>query len=282
MDDPAVIPPTANRREAPHPHVVRVVAGEFSEGPEYTTWRVRGTSDWLVIHTIAGSGRVAGPSGEVLTAAGDTVLLRPHLPHDYGTAQESWSLAYAHFHPRAEWSPLLEWPVKAGGVGVVRAQPDVRPRIVAGLSACARSSGGSLPQSELFAMNALESALLWLDTQNPLRGRMDERLLRVVEHVGSDLAGDLDVATLARIAALSPSRLSHLFTESLGIPPQRYVERERLTRAAQLLAATDRAVGEIARDVGWDDPLYFSRRFSRLHGVSPTAYRERSSRAERT
>jgi AraC family transcriptional regulator of arabinose operon len=210
------------------------------------------------------------------------VLLRPHLAHDYGTAQESWSLAYAHFHPRAEWSPLLEWPVKAGGVGVVRAQPDVRPRIVAGLRACARSSGGSLPQSELFAMNALESALLWLDTQNPLRGRMDERLLRVVEHVGSDLAGDLDVATLARIATLSPSRLSHLFTESLGIPPQRYVERERLTRAAQLLAATDRAVGEIARDVGWDDPLYFSRRFSRLHGVSPTAYRERSSRAERT
>ena len=270
----------ASRREAPHPHVVRVVAGLFAEGGEYTTWRERGTSDWLLIHTIAGSGRVAGPTGAVVTAAGDTVLLRPHQRHDYGTAATSWSLAYAHFHPRAEWSPLLEWPTQAGGVGVVHAQTEVRPRILSSLRSCARSSAGSLPQSELFAMNALETALLWLDTQNALRGRMDERLMRVVEHIGADLAGDLGVATLARIATLSPSRLTHLFTATLGMSPQQYVERERLTRAAHLLASTDRAVGEIARDVGWDDPLYFSRRFSGLHGLSPTAYRrERSAPA---
>lgn len=275
MEYPAVTTPASGQREAPHPHVVRVVAGEFTEGADYATWREHGTTDWLLIHTVAGSGRVAGPTGTVVTEPGDTVLLRPQLPHDYGTAESSWSLAYAHFHPRAEWSPLLDWPIQAGGVGVVRAQGDVRPRIVDGLRACARSSAGSLPQSELFAMNSLESALLWLDTQNPLRGRMDERLLRVVEHIGADLSGDLGVATLARVATLSPSRLTHLFTETLGVPPQRYVERERLTRAGQLLTATDRAVGEIARDVGWDDPLYFSRRFARLHGVSPTAYRRR-------
>ncbi|WP_349429078.1 hypothetical protein [Microbacterium sp. LWS13-1.2] len=33
----------------------------------------------------------------------------------------------------------------------------------------------------------------------------------------------------------------------------------------------------MARDVGWDDPLYFSRRFSGLHGLSPTAYRRERS-----
>lgn len=265
------VPPL--HREAPHPHVVRVVAGEFTEGADYTTWRHRGTTDWLLIQTIAGSGRVVGPAGAVVTAAGDAVLLRPHLRHDYGAADLSWSLAFAHFHPRAEWLPLLDWPLEAGGIGVVRTPVPIRPRVVAALRSCARSSTGSLPQSELFAMNALETALLWLDTQNPLRGRMDDRLLRVMEHIGADLAGDLSVDVLARIARLSPSRLTHLFTASLGIPPQRYVERERLTRAAQLLTSTDRAIGEIARDAGWGDPLYFSRRFSQLHGHSPTAHR---------
>lgn len=270
----------AIRREAPHPNVVRVVAGEFAEGAEYTTWRERGTTDWLLIYTIAGSGRIVGPTGEFASGPGEAVLLRPHLPHDYGTAAGSWSLAFAHFHPRAEWLPLLDWPTEAGGIGVVGAPGDVRPRVVSALRACAQASTGSLPQSELFAMNALETALLWLDTQNALRGRMDERLLRVMEYIGAHLAGDLGIDVLARIATLSPSRLSHLFTASLGIPPQRYVERERLTRAAQLLASTDRAVGEIARDVGWDDPLYFSRRFSQLHGQSPTAYRWRTSGSE--
>lgn len=265
------------RREAPHPRVVRVVAGEFTEGDDYATWRHRGTTDWLLIHTVAGSGRIVGPAGEIITDAGDTVLLRPHVQHDYRTAVRSWSLAFAHFHPRAEWTPLLDWPAEAGGIGIVRAPGEVRPRILDALRSCARASTGSLPQSELFAMNALETALLWLDTQNPLRGRMDERLLRVMEHIGSDLAGDLGVEVLSRIATLSPSRLTHLFTASLGIPSQRYVERERLTRAAQLLASSDRAVSEIGRDVGWDDPLYFSRRFSRLHGLSPTAYRRQRS-----
>ncbi|WP_243074313.1 helix-turn-helix domain-containing protein [Microbacterium sp. SS28] len=271
--------PTAAPREATHPHVVRVVAGEFTEGADYTTWRERGTSDWLLIHTVAGAGRVVGPTGTIVSGVGDTVLLRPHAPHDYGTAVDSWSLVFAHFHPRAEWLPLLDWPVEAGGVGRVHAAGEMRPRVLAALRTCARSSTGSLAQSEMFAMNALEAALLWLDTQNPLRGRVDERLLRVMEHVGADLAGDLGVEALARIATLSPSRLTHLFTASLGIPPQRYVERERLTRAAQLLSSTDRAVGEIARDVGWDDPLYFSRRFSHLHGMSPSAYRRRWSTA---
>ena len=122
-------------------------------------------------------------------------------------------------------------------------------------------------------MNALETALLWLDTQNPLRGRMDDVSCASWSTSAPTSPAISSVEVLARIATLSPSRLTHLFTASLGIPPQRYVERERLTRAAQLLASTDRAVGEIARDVGWDDPLYFSRRFSQLHGHSPTAYR---------
>ncbi|GAA1957350.1 helix-turn-helix domain-containing protein [Microbacterium deminutum] len=272
MTDPPVL-----RREAPHPHVVRVVAGEFTDGPEYATWREHGTSDWLLIYTVGGSGRVAGTAGDVITVAGDAVLMRPQQRHDYGTFARSWSLAFAHFHPRTEWAPLLDWPGQAGGVGILHVPGEVRHRVLGALRSCARSSIGSLAQSELFAVNALESALLWLDTQNPLRGRMDERLLRVMEHIGTDLAGDLDINALARVATLSPSRLTHLFTATLGIPPQRYVERERLTRAAQLLDSTDRAVSEIARDVGWADPLYFSRRFSHLHGLSPTAYRRRSA-----
>ncbi|WP_141892343.1 helix-turn-helix domain-containing protein [Microbacterium kyungheense] len=275
MEHPAVMPASVDPRETSHPQVVRVVAGEFTGGGDYSTWRTRGTTDWLLIHTVAGSGRVGGPTGDVITRAGDSILLRPHVRHDYATDPDagSWSLAFAHFHPRAEWSPLLDWPQRADGVGVIHVPGDIRPRVLLGLRACARASAGSLPQSELFAVNALESALLWLDTQNPLRGAMDERLLRVVEHIGADLTAELGVSALARVATLSPSRLTHLFTERLGMPPQQYVERERLTRAAQLLASTDRAVAEIARDVGWNDPLYFSRRFSKLHGRSPTAYR---------
>ncbi|WP_457100607.1 helix-turn-helix domain-containing protein [Microbacterium sp. P5_E9] len=268
---------TSPRLESLHPQVDRVLAGEYSVSADYSTWRVSGTDDWLLMHTIAGSGRVTGSSGTVITTPGDTVLLRPHVRHDYSTATHDWTLVFAHFHPRAEWLPLLDWPIRAGTIGYVHSPDEVHRRIAAELRRTARAGVRPQLQSKLFAVNALESALLWIDTQNPLRGRTDARILRVMEHIASHLEGDLSVTALARVAHLSRSRLTHLFSEHLGASPQRFVERERMARAAQLLDFSDLSIGEIARAVGWDDPLYFSQRFRAFHRMSPTAYRRRSA-----
>ena len=209
MEHPAMTAAQTTRREAPHPHVVRVVAGEYSEGADYTTWRDRGTTDWLLIHTVAGSGRIVGPAGRDRTGAGRR---RPAAAAPAARLRHRGPLLV----PRLRALPSPRRVDAAAGLARRGGRDRVRARCratsahasSARSASCARSSTGSLPQSELFAMNALETALLWLDTQNPLRGRMDERLLRVMEHIGAHLAGDLSVDALARIATLSPSRLS--------------------------------------------------------------------------
>ncbi len=266
------------RAESRSPVVARVLGGHLDEGPEYQTFRSRGTEDWLLIHTVSGSGQLVGPGGSaVRTAAGDAVLLRPRTRHDYGTAPGSstWEIVFSHFHPRAEWLPLLEWPQPVPGIGRVRAEGEVHRRIVAALHRSSRTGRGALARAELFAVNALEEALLWCDTQNRLGVRTDERLLRVIDHVDAHLADPLDVARLAGVVHLSASRLTRLFREHLGTSPQRYVERQRMTRAMQLLDLTSRPVADIARELGWADALYFSQRFARFTGQSPTAYRHR-------
>ena len=267
----------APRPEAKHPEVNRMIGGLFREGPEYATWRTTGTDDFLLIHTIAGSGRVGTAAGDLVLTTGHAVLLRPGIRHDYGTApgSASWELVFAHFHPRSDWMPLLDWPDGGGGVGLIRTDGDLHRRAAAALRRAAGVRFGSPVRTELFGMNALEEALLWLDTQNPLTTRTDERVLRVMEYVSTHLAEPLDVDRLAEVAHLSPSRLTHLFQEHVGISPRRYVERERMLLAGQLLDLTNRSVGSIAREVGCEDPLYFSQRFRRFAGLSPSAYRER-------
>jgi AraC-like DNA-binding protein len=47
-----------------------------------------------------------------------------------------------------------------------------------------------------------------------------------------------------------------------------------MTAARTFLERTDRTVGQIATDVGYSDPFYFSRHFRRVHGMSPSRYRE--------
>ena len=270
MEDAAMRTPES-REESMHPVVHRLTPGHFNEGPEYSTWRTNGTTDYLLIHTISGSGRL----GEISVGAGDAVLLRPGVRHDYSTAESAtrWEFVFAHFHPRADWMPLLEWPAATGGVCVLHTDGELHHRVTAALRSCVRASTGGLPRAELFAVNSLEEALLWLDTQNPLTSLMDERVLRVIEHIGAHIAERLGVVRLAEVAHISPSRLTHLFSEHLGVSPQRYVERERMLLAEQLLDLTNRPIAEIAREVGWDDPLYFSQRFHHFAGVSPSRHR---------
>jgi AraC family transcriptional regulator, arabinose operon regulatory protein len=260
------------------PVLHRLLAGSFTEGPDYATWRSRGTTDWLVINTVDGRGRFGLANGSsVRSSPGDLVLLRPGTPHDYGTApgSQSWSLQFAHFHLRADWLSLLEWPELAPGVCRLKTTGEARQRITQSFDRAVTMSRGGLAHAELFGLNALESAFLWASTQTPSTRQLDPRLIVVLEQITARLDDPLTVTSLAKTAGLSESRLSHLFANQLGTPPMRFVERQRMQAAEQLLDLTARSVAEVARAVGYEDALYFSTRFKRFAGLSPSAYRHR-------
>jgi AraC family transcriptional regulator of arabinose operon len=132
-----------------------------------------------------------------------------------------------------------------------------------------------LSQAELFGLNALEAAFLWAATQKPDTQHLDPRLIAVLEEISIRLAEPLSLAALAHRAGLSESRLTHLFAAQLGTPPMRFVEQQRMRAAEQLLDLSSRSVAAVGRAVGYDDPLYFSARFKRFTGRSPSAYRDR-------
>ncbi len=77
---------------------------------------------------------------------------------------------------------------------------------------------------------------------------------------------------LARAASLGRSRFVQRFRQATGVSPMRYLEALRMEEARRLLEE-DLAVARIAQLAGFEDPLYFSRRFRTLHGVPPSAYR---------
>lgn len=263
------------------PVVNRVDAGTFNETAGYHTWRTRGTTCWMIFSTTQGLGRFGTDGPDVLTRPGEAVLIRPGTRHDYGveTTRQHWAFLFAHFHPRTEWLPLLDWPEVAEGILRITLTGDLARRVADALGRAARYSHGSLQHKELFASNALEEALLWCDTQNPRHRPLDERILRVLEVIGQRLRDRLTVEELAEIATLSVSRFSHLFSQQVGLPPREYLERQRLDAAAQLLELTNRSVALIAAEVGFEDPLYFSTRFRRRTGQSPTAYRDDPTRS---
>jgi AraC-like DNA-binding protein len=86
-------------------------------------------------------------------------------------------------------------------------------------------------------------------------------------------AEQLDIPELARAALTSEAHFIRTFKETFGETPHRYLQRRRLERAMALLRETDQPVTEICLDVGFTSLGTFSRTFTRVLGMSPTAYR---------
>jgi AraC-like DNA-binding protein len=101
-----------------------------------------------------------------------------------------------------------------------------------------------------------------------------QRLRPALDRIGSGLAEECSVATLARHVNLHPVYFSRLFSRTLGISPGEYVACARMRRAAVQLTTTSLPVKAIGAACGYPDPYHFSRAFKRNTGISPTAYRQ--------
>ena len=86
----------------------------------------------------------------------------------------------------------------------------------------------------------------------------------------------IELEDIARQALISPFHFLRLFSSVLGVTPHQYLLRSRLRRAARQLADDDKAVTDIAYDVGFSDLSNFVRTFHRAAGVSPLKFRQAS------
>jgi AraC-like DNA-binding protein len=98
-------------------------------------------------------------------------------------------------------------------------------------------------------------------------------LLRARDLADARYRERLDVPTLARAAHLSPAHFSREFRRTFGDTPHRYLHMRRLERAAALLRNTDRSVANVCFTVGLTSVGSFTTAFTRMFGLSPTAYR---------
>ena len=84
---------------------------------------------------------------------------------------------------------------------------------------------------------------------------------------------ELTVEEVADVCKLNRSYFSKLFKESMGCPPQEFLIRLRLSKAADQMKSTKAPIGEISAACGYPNQLHFSRAFKKRYGVSPREWR---------
>lgn len=100
-------------------------------------------------------------------------------------------------------------------------------------------------------------------------------LRRFTELIDANYTRHLGVAEYARILAVSPTHLTRVTRQATGRPASALIGERVIREARRNLAYTNLSVSRIAYELGFDDPAYFSRVFTRATGVSPRAFRAR-------
>jgi AraC-like DNA-binding protein len=109
----------------------------------------------------------------------------------------------------------------------------------------------------------------------PPNGRrpIHPRVRKLLSLLRDGVEGDASLEVLAEAVGLSPSRLMHVFTESIGIPLRPYLSWLRLQRAAAAIVSGKASLTEAAHAAGFADAAHMSRSFKRALGVAPSALR---------
>jgi len=100
-------------------------------------------------------------------------------------------------------------------------------------------------------------------------------LARIQEYIRENLAADLSVSELARIAELElePDTFARRFKAATGLAPHAFVLEQRLQHAERLLAEKRLEIAVIALQVGFSSQSHLTETFRRARGLTPHAYR---------
>ncbi|MEM7704982.1 MAG: AraC family transcriptional regulator [Pseudomonadota bacterium] len=195
-----------------------------------------------------------------------------------------------HHAPGVLTAPDVSHAVKAGGLVVVLAFWD--PESVDGASLRATFEGSArlisdgerrtllagLPDTpgreDLDAFMERARDMLAAPMAPP---HMHPRLHSLLSALRDDAEIDTSLTALAARVSLSPARLMHVFTDSVGIPLRPYLLWLKLQRAAtSIVNGVDLSAAAV--EAGFSDAAHMSRTFKRMFGMTPSALQQRSRR----
>jgi AraC family transcriptional regulator, transcriptional activator of pobA len=128
---------------------------------------------------------------------------------------------------------------------------------------------------EVLLANALRLAQHLPDPADPLVGQRRVLITRFNELVERRFRQNQTVSHYATALHVSESRLRNACLSMTGQSPIQLIHARVLLEAKRQLHYTDNPVSEIAYALGFDDPAYFTRFFTRRVGASPRVFRTR-------
>lgn len=252
--------------------------GWFPSAAGHHRSRPDGASETVIIQCVSGAGWCELSGRRHPVRAGDLIVLPPGTAHAYGTdRRRPWTLRW--FHLVGTDLPALREALQFHADLPVRPLADDATLALLFDHALSVLELGYSETHLLRASRALAHYLAhasWLIRHSPVATPdAGARIARCMEYMRLHLDRPLRLAELATLTHWSPSHFKARFREHTGYGCIDYFIRLRIHAACQLLDTTTQDIQSVASQVGYTDPLWFSKAFKSIIGLSPSAYRRK-------
>ena len=213
------------------------------------------------------------------------IILPPGVPYSFGADErEPWTIYWLHFNGalRDRFVPAHTRPVTIEATDRSRLQD--RLRMFEELFGS--FSMGYIKEYMIYASMCLYGFLASFLYIEPFRhivphGKEEYPFAARVTHYMREKVGhSLTLDELAAHFRYSPSHFSALFRQETGFSPMSYFIRMKIQRACEYIELTSMRMGDIAICLGFYDPAYFARAFTKIMGCSHSTYRQRERMAQ--
>ena len=244
--------------------------------PKLPTWRPRGRLDFQLLYIVSGKAHFHFDGKEQIVTAGHMVLYRPKEPQKYEYYGEDQTEVYwVHFTGGNVTNILRSYGLtddkKVFYCGSDLNYQNLFRTMINELQMCKENFAEMLEMHlrQIFIMLQRYFANTLKTNNSRVVEEIDKATIYFNEHYNEDISID----EYAQNNHISVSWFIRYFKQCTGSTPMQYILSKRIYNAEILLQDSAYNITEISQIIGYDNPLYFSRIFKKVKGLSPSEYR---------
>ncbi len=232
--------------------------------------------DYQWIQCIKGRGELRVNDEVYIIKENEGMFLTPHVPHEYYPVTSEWQVCWVSFNGSVIDDIMLSLQfINSGKIVLTHAESLYRmlQELMDRLEENHTSSTMQCSELLYSAILKLRQDSVYIESKSRLQ--QITQLNPALRYIEEYYHQPLTLEVLAQQLNVTEQYTCLLFQQSLGIRPFEYVTRVRIQKAKKLLLKNNQiSVQDIARQVGYEHPSYFIKRFKEQENVTPTVFRK--------
>lgn len=246
--------------------------GYFPNAEHHNRSRKNGIAEYIFLYCIKGEGWIIINKKTIKLTPNTAFIIPKNTPHKYGSsANNPWSIYWIHFsgiYASTFYERFSQNKENAVAIAYDESKLIVLKEIITVLE-------NELTEERIEILHfKLINFLSSISYSNVLENLVTDNISLSISFMKTNLNQTMTIEKLANQACYSVSRYSELFKKKTGYSPIQFFIRLKIQKACEYLNFTNLSIKEICKEVGFEDPYYFSRMFKKQIGLSPMQYKK--------